>query len=474
MVCTKQEKELLIAFDQKLLEIQREMTAEYLSIKELFKANFDHDQNMIDTVCEVSFYMKDYEEEILSVELQDFYFEDGDDLSGIELCCDGKLQGFDCSIILTKMHSASITIEEILSIDDICWHFEPQLYYKKEKISAALNEKLIWMPIVSSDNYNIYLPKGVREAGTFKDFDNMYIRNSFLTSWFDFEYKILPKSYKNFITRFRQTPTQSFIDLDSFHSKEYLSKLYKDYEFAQQTTGLMISKYVPLNMIARGILDAYKAMCEGTLHACKLALELGFAINARGGFEYSTKNSGAVRAPYNDIALSVIKLHKDRPDLKILYVNFGNKKSEGVFELAQDDKSLWVYEIYSGCDRFFRDIFPNLDNVYCDSILPNTTKEQYLQNIKDGLSKVISNIKPDLIIYSSDVSMRFGYFAVDVNLLIERDAVVTALARDNKTPLCVCISSDPFQDTRHKEMVPFYKRLIEDMLCVIVQKRSEK
>ena len=106
--------------------------------------------------------------------------------------------------------------------------------------------------------------------------------------------------------------------------------------------------------------------------------------------------------------------------------------------------------------------------------MPNTTKEQYLQNIKDGLGKTISNIKPDLIIYSSDVSMKFGYFAVDVNLLIERDAVVTALARDNKMPLCVCISSDPFQDTRHKEMVPFYKRLIEDMLCVTAQKRNEK
>ena len=150
------------------------------------------------------------------------------------------------------------------------------------------------------------------------------------------------------------------------------------------------------------------------------------------------------------------------------------KKSEGVFELAQDDKSLWVYEIYSGCDRFFRDIFPSLDNVYCDSVLPNTTKEQYLQKIKDGLSKAINEIKPGLIIYSSDVSMKFGPFKADVNLLCERDAVVTTLARDSKTPLCVCISSDFFQDTAHKEMVPFYKRLIEDMLCVIAQNRNEK
>ena len=36
MVCTKEEKELLVAFDQKLLEIQREMTAEYLRLKKLF------------------------------------------------------------------------------------------------------------------------------------------------------------------------------------------------------------------------------------------------------------------------------------------------------------------------------------------------------------------------------------------------------------------------------------------------------
>ena len=112
MVCTKEEKELLVAFNQKLLEIQREMTAEYLRIKELFKTYLDHDKDMIDIVFEVSFYMKDYEEEILSVELQDFYFEDDDDLSGIELCYDGQPHGFDCSIILTKMSSASITIEE--------------------------------------------------------------------------------------------------------------------------------------------------------------------------------------------------------------------------------------------------------------------------------------------------------------------------------------------------------------------------
>ena len=143
MVCTKQEKELLIAFDQKLLEIQRERAAEDRRIKELFKANFDHEQSMIDIVCEVYFYIKDYEEEILSIKLQDFCFEDSDDFSGIELCCDGRLQGFDCSIILANMHSTSITIEKILSIDDIYWHFEPKLYYKKEKIGAVLNEKLI-------------------------------------------------------------------------------------------------------------------------------------------------------------------------------------------------------------------------------------------------------------------------------------------------------------------------------------------
>jgi len=215
MVCTKQEKELLVAFDQKLLEIQREMTAEYLRLKKLFKAYLDHDKDMVDIVCKVYFYMKDYEEEILSVELQDFYFEDDDDLSCIELCYYGRPHGFDCSIILTKMSSASMTIEEILSIDDICWHFEPRLYYKKEKIGASLNEKLIWMPIVNSDDYNIYLPKGVREAGTLRDFDNMYIRThrSIWSSWGNFEYNILPKSYKNFITRFRQTPTQNFTNI---------------------------------------------------------------------------------------------------------------------------------------------------------------------------------------------------------------------------------------------------------------------
>ncbi|WP_018137198.1 hypothetical protein [Campylobacter curvus] len=38
---------------------------------------------------------------------------------------------------------------------------------QKEKIGAALNEKLIWMPIVSSDDYDVYLPKGVREVDTF-------------------------------------------------------------------------------------------------------------------------------------------------------------------------------------------------------------------------------------------------------------------------------------------------------------------
>ena len=43
MVCTKEEKELLVVFDQKLLEIQREMTAEYMRIKELFKTYLDHD-----------------------------------------------------------------------------------------------------------------------------------------------------------------------------------------------------------------------------------------------------------------------------------------------------------------------------------------------------------------------------------------------------------------------------------------------
>lgn len=118
-----------------------------------------------------------------------------------------------------------------MSIDDIYtyWHFEPKIYYKKEKIGAALNKKLIWIPIVSSDDYDIYQPKGVREADTFKDFDNMYIRTrrSIWSSWGNFEYNILPKSYKNFITRFRQTPTQNFINIFLL-TKCKIGKIFND------------------------------------------------------------------------------------------------------------------------------------------------------------------------------------------------------------------------------------------------------
>ncbi len=66
------------------------------------------------------------------------------------------------------MSSASITIEEILSIDEIYWHFEPRLYYKKEKISASLNEKLIWMPIISSNDYNIICQRALGRQAPLK------------------------------------------------------------------------------------------------------------------------------------------------------------------------------------------------------------------------------------------------------------------------------------------------------------------
>lgn len=155
-----------------------------------------------------------------------------------------------------------------------------------------------------------------------------------------------------------------------------------DHSFCEYVTGLIIPKYVSLILIKERVLNAYKSMCEGTLYACRLALEQGFAVNSHGGFGHSKKDDGGLKAPYNDIALSVKNLHKDDPGLKILYASFGGKKSVGVFEFAKDEKNFWACEITpkdksDGCKTEI-----GLKNVAYRKILPNTTALTYLQSVK--------------------------------------------------------------------------------------------
>ncbi|NLK66020.1 MAG: hypothetical protein GX282_00870 [Campylobacteraceae bacterium] len=339
-----------------------------------------------------------------------------------------------------------------MAIERICWDFVPRLQFSRN-IGSSLSSKFQILPIVYSDSYEFYLPQGVKYNGD----ENLEL---FLSRFMIKLHDIIDEKNTTKLIKLLPRHIEPCFDMSLFHSQSYLEKLSSDRETLALATNLKINSCVTLSMIDRYILEPYRHICYGTYLAANLAINEGFAINLTGGFGYVRKD-GKASVPYNDIALSILQLHKDNPELKILYISLGSKKSVGVFELAKTEQNFWAFECMLKSNLPDDETEKGLENVKFKAFPPNITKERFLEQTKELLTEFIDEVEPNLIIYSCDLTA-----SKDEVFLRERDCVVTAMARERQIPLCVCLSG--IVNLRYKELNSVFEGLVDDMFLVKV------
>ncbi len=176
----------------------------------------------------------------------------------------------------------------------------------------------------------------------------------------------------------------------------------------------------------------------GTLLAAKLALKFGFGANAAGGSHHAARSGGAGFCIFNDVAIAVNCILKDRVVRNVIILDLDVHQGDGTAEIFEPDDRVFTVSMH--CQKNFplKKACSNLD-VGIDSGL---TDSDYLLMLDDILNR-INQVPADLLVYNAGVDVHeddfLGHLSLSTRGIQARENKVVDFARKRGLPLLITL-----------------------------------
>ncbi|MBD1936556.1 histone deacetylase [Microcoleus sp. FACHB-68] len=186
----------------------------------------------------------------------------------------------------------------------------------------------------------------------------------------------------------------------------------------------------------------------GTILTAKLALSAGLACNTAGGTHHAFPNFGSGFCIFNDLAISARVLQKLGLIRKVLIVDLDVHQGDGTAVIFQEDSSVFTFSMH--CEINFPGTKQKSD---LDVPLPvGMEDDDYLQTLDKYLPDLLSEVKPDLVLYDAGVDThagdRLGKLAMTDTGLFRRDMQVLTTCVAAGCPVACVIGGGYAEDMK--------------------------
>jgi acetoin utilization deacetylase AcuC-like enzyme len=142
----------------------------------------------------------------------------------------------------------------------------------------------------------------------------------------------------------------------------------------------------------------------GTILTAQLALEHGLACNTAGGTHHAFPSYGSGFCIFNDLAIAARVIQQQGLAQKILIVDLDVHQGDGTAFIFQDDPTVFTFSMH--CEVNFPGTKQTSD---LDVPLPaGMEDEDYLQTLAKYLPDLLSEFRPDLVLYDAGVDLHLG------------------------------------------------------------------
>lgn len=142
----------------------------------------------------------------------------------------------------------------------------------------------------------------------------------------------------------------------------------------------------------------------GTILTAQLALKHGLACNTAGGTHHAFPSYGSGFCIFNDLAIAARVLQHLKLVQKILILDLDVHQGDGTAFIFQNDSSVFTFSMH--CEVNFPGTKQTSD---LDVPLPiGMDDDAYLQTLANYLPDLLSQVKPDLILYDAGVDPHAG------------------------------------------------------------------
>ncbi|MEO8893261.1 MAG: histone deacetylase, partial [Coleofasciculaceae cyanobacterium] len=169
----------------------------------------------------------------------------------------------------------------------------------------------------------------------------------------------------------------------------------------------------------------------GTILTAQLALKHGLACNTAGGTHHAFPNYGSGFCIFNDLAIAARVLQHLKLVKKILILDLDVHQGDGTAFIFQNDSSVFTFSMH--CEVNFPGTKQTSD---LDVPLPvGIDDDAYLQTLAKYLPDLLSQVKPDLILYDAGVDPHAG------DRLGKLSLTDTGIYRREMQVLTTCVSA---------------------------------
>lgn len=216
------------------------------------------------------------------------------------------------------------------------------------------------------------------------------------------------------------------------HTRQYLDKL------RQQT--LSPSEQRKIGFPQSTMLTHRElVITQGTIDCCKWAVENGVSLNVAGGTHHAFADRGEGFCLLNDFAVAANYLLHYQLANRILIVDLDVHQGNGTAHIFKHEKRVFTFSMHGAHNYPFHKEQSSLDVPLADGL----TGTKYLELLQQHLTPVLSDFKPDFIMYQSGVDIletdKFGKLKATIADCRQRDEWIFQQAKERNIPCVVAM-----------------------------------
>lgn len=184
---------------------------------------------------------------------------------------------------------------------------------------------------------------------------------------------------------------------------------------------------------------SYRA-AGGTSDAARFALDHGIAMNLAGGTHHAFPDHGEGFCVFNDVAVAIRALQRDKRIRRALIVDLDVHQGNGTHAVFADDDSVFTFSMHGDRNYPFHKVAGTVDVDLRDRM----GDDEYVDLLTGVLPNIIARSRADLVVYLAGADPhendRLGRLSLTFDGLARRDSFVLEQCREVGLPVVITIA----------------------------------
>jgi acetoin utilization deacetylase AcuC-like enzyme len=178
---------------------------------------------------------------------------------------------------------------------------------------------------------------------------------------------------------------------------------------------------------------------QGTIEACRDALDAGAGINLAGGTHHAFPDRGEGYCVFNDVAVAIRSLEREGRIGRAVVIDLDVHQGNGTAKIFEDDPAVATFSMHGAGnypfhkERSWRDV----------ELADGTGDDEYLAVLDRHLGPVLDEARADLAVYIAGADPyrgdRLGRLGMSIEGLRARDRRVFDGCRDRRLPVAMVL-----------------------------------